>query len=172
MRYYIPMEIILLLAVILQSAGISLGMGGSTLAISNFFVAIADGTIDPAERKMMGVVYVVLKVALGLIFVTTTYLIGSALTTVELGSVATFLFAQLLIAFVLLLNSILMTKRIVPSSLGPAIQAGSWYTLGILTTLVGMLDMKITMGLFLLWYATAIVVAILVVNGIMRYLRK
>ncbi len=161
-----------MLAIILQGTGIALGMGGSTLAISNFFVAIADGKIDPDERKMMGVVYVVLKVALALIFVTTTYLILSALSTVDVASVATYLWAQLLVAFVLLLNSILMTKRIMPSTMGPGIQAGSWYTLGILTTVVGMLDMNITMSMFLVWYGTALVVALLVVNGVMKYLKK
>lgn len=166
------MELILLLTIILQSAGISLGMGASTLAISNFFVAIADGTIDPAERKMMGVVYVVLKIALTLIFITTVYLLGTALMAVSIDSVATYLWAQLLVAFVLLINSILMTKRLMPSSVGPALQAGSWYTLGILTTMVGMLDMKITMGMFLIWYVTAIVVALLIVNGVMRSLKK
>ncbi len=161
-----------MLAIILQGTGIALGMGGSTLAISNFFVAIADGTIDPGERKMMGVVYVVLKIALALIFVTTGYLILSALSTVDVASVATYLWAQLLVAFVLLLNSILMTKRIMPSTMGPGIQAGSWYTLGILTTVVGMLDINITMSMFLVWYVTALVVALLVVNGVMKYLKK
>ncbi len=166
------MELLIMLAIILQGTGIALGMGGSTLAISNFFVAIADGTIDPGERKMMGVVYVVLKIALALIFVTTGYLILSALSTVDVASVATYLWAQLLVAFVLLLNSILMTKRIMPSTMGPGIQAGSWYTLGILTTVVGMLDMNITMSMFLVWYGTALVVALLIVNGVMKYLKK
>ncbi|MES2749481.1 MAG: hypothetical protein V4606_03740 [Patescibacteria group bacterium] len=166
------MELLIMLAIILQGTGIALGMGGSTLAISNFFVAIADGTIDPGERKMMGVVYVVLKIALALIFVTTGYLILSALSTVDVASVATYLWAQLLVAFVLLLNSILMTKRIMPSTMGPGIQAGSWYTLGILTTVVGMLDINITMSMFLVWYVTALVVALLVVNGVMKYLKK
>ncbi len=35
------MEIIIILGTVLQSAAISLGMGASTLAIINFFVAIA-----------------------------------------------------------------------------------------------------------------------------------
>ena len=166
------MELILLLMIILQSAGISLGMGASTLAICNFFVAIADGTIDATERKMMGVVYTILRISLVMIFVTTGYLILSALLTVEATAVASYLWAQLLVAFVLLINSMLMTKRIMPSSMGPGIQAGSWYTLGILTTLVGMLKVNVSIGTFMVWYATALVVALLIVNGLIQYLKK
>ncbi len=166
------MELIIIIAIVLQATGISLGMGGSTLAISNFFVAIADGTIDPGERKMMGVVYTLLRIALGVIFITTAYLLLAALLTVEANFVASYLWAQMLVVVVLFTNSVLMTKRIMPSSMGPAIQAGSWYTLGILTTFVGMLDLNIDLGLFLVWYALAIVIAMLVVNGVMKYLKK
>ncbi len=69
------MIMIITLATIIQSMAISLGVGSSTLAIINFFVAIADGAIDETERKMMGVVYKVLRVAMVLILITTILLL-------------------------------------------------------------------------------------------------
>ncbi len=66
------MDVIFILVAILQSIGISLGVGSSTIAIVNFFVAIADGKIEPTERKMMQVTYVILRVAMVTILLTTS----------------------------------------------------------------------------------------------------
>jgi hypothetical protein len=70
------MTAFIVLITILQTFSISLGVGSSTLAIINFFVAIADSKIDETERIMMGVVYTVLKVAMVLILTTTIILIS------------------------------------------------------------------------------------------------
>lgn len=88
------MEIIMLFVAVIFSFATSLGVGSSTLAIANFFVAIADGMIDPEERKMMGVVYIVLRVAMVLLFITLTLLTGY--NTYHLGAAAftPLLFAQ------------------------------------------------------------------------------
>ena len=166
------MEILQIIVVVLQGAAISLGMGASTLAIANFFVAIADGKIEGDERKMMGVVYAVLRVAMVLIFSTTILLFLSSVMSSGLAGVSAFILAQLIITFVLFTNAWLMTKRVMPSSIGPALQAGSWYTLGIMSTLVGMVGVTVVLGMFALWYCAAIVVALVTVNGVMAYLKK
>ncbi len=166
------METIIIILIVLQGAAISLGMGASTLAIANFFVAIADGKIEGDERKMMGVVYAVLRVAMVLIFSTTILLFISSVMSSGLGGVSVFILAQLIITFVLFTNAWLMTKRVMPSSIGPALQAGSWYTLGIMSTLVGMVGVTVALGMFALWYCAAIVVALMTVNGVMAYLKK
>jgi hypothetical protein len=163
------MEIIIILGTVLQGAAISLGMGASTLAIINFFVAIADGTIDPGERKMMGVVYLVLRVAMVLILVTFVVLLA---TNYLAGKPVLVNSAQLTLIVVLYANAMLMTKRIMPSTVGPALQASTWYTLGILTTIVSLGFTAITYGQFLLGYVTVIVLAISIVNGMMAYLKK
>ena len=166
------MEILNLMLMVLQGTAISLGMGASTIAICNFFVAITDGTIDAVERKMMGVVYIVLRVAMVLILLTTILLILLTSSSAGMSSLSAFTVAQILVIVVLFLNSFLMTKRIMPSSIGPALQASSWYTLGIMSTLVGIVGVSVMLGMFMLWYCAAIVVALITVNGVMGYLKR
>jgi hypothetical protein len=154
---------------IIQAFAISLGVGSSTLAIVNFFVAIADGKIDDTERKMMGVVYVVLRVAMVLILLTTLALLGLGLLAHEAPVLANY--ALLTIVAVLYLNAILMTKHIMPSTFGPSIQAGSWYALAALMSILAQGYEVTSYPLFLLMYASWLVLATGIVNGVMAYLR-
>ena len=157
---------------ILQSLFISLGVGSSTLAIVNFFVAIADGKIDKTERKMMGVVYIALRVAMVGILVTTLGLISLEFLVSGAVSLTPFDIAQLFTLCVLFINATLMTLRLMPSTFGPALQAGSWYTLGALIALrlQGITDF--TYVQFFLAYVTWLVLAVGIVNGIMSVLKK
>lgn len=161
------MTIFFTLIAILQSFSISLGVGSSTLAITNFFVAIADGSIDPSERRMMGVAYVVLRIAMIAILVTTLLLISREHYQTGVAGMTDFSIVQLFTIFVLFTNAMLMTMHKVPSNFGPAIQAGSWYTLGTLAALASLGMTGFTLTEFLLGYATWLVLAISVVNGIM-----
>ena len=129
------MTIFITLVAILQSLSVSLGVGSSTLAIINFFVAIADGKIDETERKMMGIVYIALRVAMISILVTTLGLVALEFFNSGAVSLTPFDIAQLFTLSVLFVNATLMTMRLMPSTFGPAIQAGSWYTLGALIAL-------------------------------------
>jgi hypothetical protein len=162
------MEIIIILATVLQGAAISLGMGASTLAIINFFVAIADGKIEPDERKMMGVVYVILRVAMVLILVTFLILLGVQYLS---DTPVIINLAQATLIAVLFGNAVLMTKRIMPSKIGPALQASTWYTQGIMAAVLP-LGYVLSFGQFLLAYAALIVFAVSIVNGVMAYLKK
>jgi len=163
------------LITILKVFSISLGVGSSTLAITNFFVAIADGTIDETERRMMGVVYVVLRVAMVLILLTTVMLLCLEYGSTGLASMSAFSLSQIIVLFVLYLNALLMTAHLVPTTVGPAFQAGSWYTLGTLTALQVLGATGFSLMQFLLAYAAWLILAIGIVNGIMaalRYKRK
>jgi hypothetical protein len=155
---------------ILQTFSISLGVGSSTLAIVNFFAAIADGVIDETERRMMGVVYIVLRIAMVMILLTTGALISIEFTQGGIIGFTTIIYAQLLALIVLFVNASLMTARLMPSTYGPAIQAGSWYTLGALTALqlVGIVNFSFLH--FLFGYITWLVLAVSIVNGIMSIL--
>ena len=171
MLYCSHMEIILILTAIIQSISISLGLGGSTLAIANFFVAIADGKIDENERRMMGVVYIVLRVAMILILVTTIAL-GVFNILISSYSATPFVIAQWIVIVVLFGNSSLMKLHKMPSTMGPALQAGSWYTLGILLALMQLTHTSFPLVQFLLAYVAAIAFAVYMVNGIMALLKK
>lgn len=162
----------MLFVAVIFSFATSLGVGSSTLAIANFFVAIADGMIDPEERKMMGVVYIVLRVAMVLLFITLTLLTGY--NTYHLGAAAftPLLFAQWTILAVLYLNAILMTLRIMPSTFGPSLQAGSWYTLGTLAALLPLGLTHFAYWQFVIGYIAVLTLATAFVNGLMAFLKS
>ncbi len=163
------MTFFIVLVTILQSFSTSLGVGSSTLAIINFFVAISDGKIDETERKMMGVTYVILRVAMLLILVTSVVLLAYQFAE---SSFSTFAWAQLIALLVLFINAMLMSARLMPSTFGPALQAGSWYTLGTLAPLqlLGLTDF--TLAQFLMAYVTWLILAVGIVNGVMAILKS
>lgn len=151
--------------------GVSLGVGSSTLAITNFFVAISDGKIDEGERRMMGIVYIVLRVAMGIILVTTVAL--SAIQYIQFGPMY---FSPFVIGFwvligVLFVNALLMTKHIVPSNIGPALQASTWYTMGIMLALSSLGLYGFSLLAFSVGYAVMITLAVSLVNAIMFLLK-
>lgn len=162
------MELIFILVATLQLMGVSLGVGSSTLAVTNFFYAIWDGTIDPKERAMMGVVYIVLRVAMGVILITTIvrYLLveGGG----GLSQPVSYQYIVWVLILVLYVNAILMTYCRMPISLGPAFQASSWYTLGITTALLAS-GVVLSFTHYLLFYAGMIIAALVFLNSLMRY---
>ena len=166
------MEIIYIGLSIVQAVAIALGVGSSTLAIVSFFVAIADGKIEPDERKMLGVIYILLRIAMVLIVVTTAIL---GLIQIKTGAEAystPFIISRWILIAILFLNAVLMTKHIMPSKFGPSIQAASWYTLGVTMTLVPLNLAQYSVTEFFMGYSVAIIVAIALVNGIMAHLKK
>lgn len=166
------MTFIITLIAIIQSFTISLGVGSSTLAILSFFSAIADGTIDATERRMMGIVYIVLRVAMVAILTTTLVLITIEQAGNGIGELSAFSFGQLTALAVLFINAILMTLHWMPSTFGPAIQAGSWYTLGTLAALLPLGLTNFTYFEFILGYITWIILGIAIVNGTMAILKS
>ena len=164
------MSILLAFTTILQSVAIGLGVGTSTLAIINFFVAIADGKIEPEERKMMGVVYIVLRVAMGLILLTTVLLTLFGYYHFTLGVVSGYGLAFWLLILVLYSNAVLMTYHLMPSTIGPALQASTWYTLGTLSALLPLGWVHFSVFHFTLAYVSFVLLAIAAVNGVLAYL--
>ncbi len=166
------MEILIIGAVILQSIGVSLGVGSSTLAIINFFVAIADGKIDESERSMMGVVYIVMRVAMVLILITTGILSAMQYALSSTAFLSPLVIGFWLVLAILYINATLMTMRIMPSTFGPALQASSWYTLGILMALSSMGLTGFTLIEFLVAYTAVILLAVSMVRVTMVLLKK
>lgn len=168
---------IIILIAVLQVMGISLGVGSSTIAIGQFFVAISDGQIEKTERRMMGVTYIVLRVAMGLILLTTLAHMAVVFYILNLQGIGleqywnTFTVALWLIIAVLFINALGMTKHWIPSTLGPGIQGGSWYTLGIMFALGSIGLTTFTFIQFSLAYAGMICLFIAVVNGVMSRLK-
>lgn len=160
------MDTIFTIISILQSFSISLGVGASTLAIVSFLVALADGNMEPAERRMLGVIFKVLRIAMVAILIATLLLIFLGM------EVTTFVTAQLIVIAVLYVNAFLMTKHLMPKTFGPALQAGSWYALGLLAALLPLGLTDFSLLTFALAYAAWLVLAIAIVNGLMGGMKK
>jgi hypothetical protein len=165
------MEWILVIVAILQSVAVSLGVGSSTLAILNFFIAIKDGVIEPSERSMMGIVYVVLRIAMVIILITSCTLLLKGYGENGTAVFTPYILSIWLVIFVLYKNAILMTYKIMPSTFGPAIQASSWYTLGVLMALFSLDLINFSLPLFILAYITTIILAVSLVNGTMAIMK-
>ncbi|MAZ30281.1 hypothetical protein CL655_03290 [bacterium] len=166
------METIFILSSILLSIAISLGVGSSTIAVTNFFMAIADGTIEPTERRMMGVTYWVLRAAMVLIalMLIMQYMLGYAgVETPYFAS--THAIAMGALTVVLYVNAVAMTYRLMPSTFGPAIQASSWYTLGVTAALVPLGITSFSLVVFFLAYIATFALFLSLINGIMGWLR-
>lgn len=163
------MEIAYIAVAILQSIAVSLGVGSSTIAILQFFSAIADGNIDETERRMMGVVYLTLRVAMGLILVSSLAQGAIIYQYVGMGYFNPFTIGLWSIILVLFVNATLMTMRLMPSKFGPGIQAGSWYSLGILFAIVPLGLTAFTLLQFVLCYVGLVILTVAIVNGVMGY---
>lgn len=156
---------------ILFSMFVALGIGASTLAVSEFFYAISDGKIDTKERGMLGVIYFVLRVAMiGILFTAAvlTFAKNPQFYHVGLTDFALMTFSMLGILY---LNAILMTLHLMRSNIGPAFQAGAWYTLGISNAAAGAGFFLSYTG-YLLMYAVLFTTFFVVINGLMRWLKN
>jgi hypothetical protein len=165
------MEITVLGLSIIQSMGISLGVGGSTLAILNFFHAIADGKIDETERNFMGVTYLVLRVAMGIILVTSLLLAFIGYLAHGSDYFTGYVTAQALLTGALFINAFLMTLHYMPSTFGPAIQASTWYSLGFLLALYAQGHSYVHILVFIFAYSTFVFFAVSFINSVMAYLK-
>lgn len=166
------MEITYIIATIVQSIAISLGVGCSTVAITQFFSAISDGQIDPSERKLMGVVYTILRIAMGLILITSLVQGALLFSLMNTEYFTPFTIGLWIVILVLFVNAVAMTKHWIPATFGPGIQAGSWYTLGLMFALISVGLSGFSELEFALSYLGMLVIFVAIVNGVMSHLKK
>jgi hypothetical protein len=155
-------EIIFSIFALWYTSAIALGVGSSSLAIAGFLTAIADGKFGEGERRIMGVIYVSLRIAM--VMILATLLIFLFWYPEELTTIG----KQLLMTALLFGNAFLMTKHYVGAKIGPAFQAATWYTLGFVFTIDAFGLFSVTMPLFIILYAVDILLAVVIVNGFMR----
>ncbi len=122
----------------LSGISIALGVGSSTYAILFYFMAMRNPALRDAGKPYQKIVYTVLRVAMILILLTELAKIGFYMYlgagVAELLASGALVLVWTIVA-VLFINAILMTLHKMPMMFGPAIQATSWYTLGIVTAL-------------------------------------
>ena len=166
------METFFIIIEVLKTVSISLGVGGSTIAIALYLGSLSnDGKIDKSERRMLGMVYVVLRLAMILIFI--THLVTNIPLYIS-GGVEALVnpinFIQWLVLFVLYVNALLMTSHIMPDTYGPGIQVTTWYALGIITALSG-LYVNIDVSIFIMTYIVFAIFAIWLIGIFKRDLK-
>ena len=157
------LETITSIALILNASAISLGVGSSTLAITSFLVALNDKKIDASERRMLGVIYILLRVAMIMILVTTLFIVWQRPTL--FGNQTQFLYTLIAILY---LNAFCMTKHWISMKIGPALQAATWYTLGFIVTIHMFALYTITISNFIALYLIDIVIAVAVLQYFLR----
>jgi hypothetical protein len=159
------MESIYSLLVAWLMSSTALGVGSSTLAISSFVVALLDGTIDQSERRMLGVIYWSLRSAM--------VMIGVSLGLLQLlypGTIASAPYLWLLLA-VLVGNSVLMTKHLIPHTIGPALQAATWYTYGFMLAIEAFELLPIDGRTFSLLFLADIIILLVIVNALLYWMK-
>lgn len=152
--------------VVAHSSAIGLGVGASTLAIAGFLTALGnDGKIDTSERRVMGAIYFSLRMAMAMIV-----LCSLIIWFIDPQFFGLFTVPMWIMVGVLFVNAFLMTKHWITPKLGPAIQAGTWYTLGFLITIYIFDFYPLTMSLFWSFYIADLVLAVIIVLLCMKYL--
>lgn len=154
------MEIFTIILEVLKAASISLGVGGSTIVLALYLGALKnDGKIDKSEGRMLGIVYIALRVAMVLIFLSHLLLnIPMFLEGGVQGLMSPLNFVQWILLAILYVNAIIMTMHIMPDKYGPGIQVSTWMTLGIITTLAShvMIEMPLFVGAYIIFTIFAI----------------
>jgi hypothetical protein len=152
------------------SVFVSLGVGASTIAISQFLYAFRDKQVDPSERSMLGVVYFVLRVAMVGILVTALLLtiMNAAPFTLPLSTFALTAFAMLGILYA---NALAMTLHLIPLRIAPAFQAGAWYTLGITNAARGA-DIIFSWTTILVLYSTLFAIFLTTITVVMKRYKR
>ena len=167
------MEITYIINMLVMSIAVSIGVGCSTVALAQFFSAIKDGEIDPIERRMMGIVYLLLRVAMGAILA--TLLVQAGIIYYITGNflfISPFFLALYTTVAVLFINAVGMTMRYMPRQVGPGLQATTWYTIGILTALVPLNLARFTYMEFLLVYVGTVILVVAALNLGVRQLKQ
>lgn len=156
----------------IQGMGVSLGVGCSTLAVCNYIVASRDGMVDESERRLMGIVYRILRIAMGIILVTIIIQGVNGIAAAGANYVHPFVAFSWSVIIVLFVNAVLMTRHLMPKILGPSLQSASWYMLAVMYFLgsAGLVNYSYTH--FAVWYVILIAVAMVVINGSIAYFKR
>jgi len=160
------MEIIYDVLVVWLMSSVALGVGASSLAITSFLTALYDGEVDVSERRMLKVIYWALRWSMVMIAVVLAVLQWWWPNTL-IGE--SYLWVLIVILYV---NAMLMTEHLIPVSLGPALQAATWYTLGFMITIELFNLAPLTLTLFGVLYLADIVFFVVLVNVGLWWLRK
>lgn len=114
---------------LLHQYAVGLSVGASTFAMVFYYYVVAQGQTHLEQRKLMHIVYFVLRIGMMLIVVSEfvkfeyNYQINNYLYWMANPEV----YMRLTIFSVIVVNAILMHKRLISMWIGPVLAGGSWY---------------------------------------------
>jgi len=119
----------------------------------------------------MGIVFILLRVAMGLILLTTASIAVHEWLTTGLITLTTYSAALWLFIFVLYINAVLMTLHLMPRSIGPGLQAATWYALGISAAMPAALT-TLSFGAVLIYYIAFLSAVEVLINTVVAIERN
>ncbi len=108
---------------------VGLSVGASTFAMVFYYYVVSQGETHPEQRKMMHIVYFILRIGMMLIVLSEfvifqyNYQVNNYLYWTANPEVL----MRLTIFSVIVINAVLMHKRLISMWIGPALAGGSWY---------------------------------------------
>ena len=159
------------MAQIFRSLTVGLVLGTSTIALTFYLYVVAQGKTEPAQNKMMRIVYTVLRVGMVLVLVSelTCFLYNFHVDNFVYWTDNPELLMRFTIYAIIVVNAFAMQFRKITMWLGPVIAAGSWYAYFFFSTWIETESTYLTLFIgYLIWLAVVFVI----VNGLRLYFTR
>ncbi len=117
------------LAQLFRTYTVGLCLGVSTIVLTFYFVFVAKGQAVPAEKRMMHIVFTVLRIGMILVVLSelTSLLYNYHVQNVTYWTENPEFFMRLTVFAVIVANALAMEFRKISMWLGPVFAGGSWY---------------------------------------------
>ena len=159
------------LAQIFRHLTVGLVLGTSTIALTFYLYVVAQGKTEPAQNKMMHVVYTVLRVGMVLVLVSelTCFMYNYHVDNFVYWTDNPELLMRLTIYAIIVINAFAMQFRKITMWLGPVIAAGSWYAYFFFSTWV---ETESTYPTLFVGYLIWLAIAFVIINGLRLYFTR
>ena len=159
------------LAQIFRHLTVGLVLGTSTIALTFYLYVVAQGKTEPAQNKMMHIVYTVLRVGMVLVLVSelTCFMYNYHVDNFVYWTDNPELLMRLTIYAIIVINAFAMQFRKITMWLGPVIAAGSWYAYFFFSTWV---ETESTYPTLFVGYLIWLAIAFVIINGLRLYFTR
>jgi len=159
------------LAQIFRDLTVGLVLGTSTIALTFYLYVVAQGKTDPAQNKMMHIVYTVLRVGMVLVLISelTCFMYNYHVDNFVYWTDNPELLMRLTIYAIIVVNAFAMQFRKITMWLGPVIAAGSWYAYFFFSTWI---ETESTYPTLFVGYLIWLAVAFVIINGLRLYFTR
>lgn len=154
-----------------RSLTVGLVLGTSTIALTFYLYVVAQGKTDPAQNKMMHIVYTVLRVGMVLVLLSeiTCFMYNYHIDNFIYWTDNPELLMRLTIYAIIVVNAFAMQFRKITMWLGPVIAAGSWYAYFFFSTWI---ETESTYPTLLVGYVIWLAIVFVIVNGLRLYFTR